>query len=142
MMLDNIGLFKGIVAKMNWLDQNQQVLAQNVANSDTPGYRPQALKTEDFSSYMNGMGQKDSVTPLKMAATDASHLGAGGAAPATTVPETPQKKIYEASPDGNGVVLEEQLFKANRNSMDYQLMTDVYRRSAGMIRMALQGSGR
>ncbi|MBU6234454.1 MAG: flagellar basal body rod protein FlgB [Alphaproteobacteria bacterium] len=140
-MLEGIGLFRGIMAKMNWLDQNQQVIAQNVANSDTPGYRPMSLKDGNFESYLGASLTAHKGAPkLNMAATESGHLGAAGAGPYRSPDETKQKKVYEASPDDNGVVLEEQLFKANENSMQYQIATDLYRRSAGMIRAVLQGS--
>lgn len=138
-MLEGIGLFRGIMAKMNWLDQNQQVIAQNVANSDTPGYRPLALKEADFSRYL-GAASGGHASSLRMDATDAGHFGASPAAGYQSPGERGQKTIYEASPDDNGVVLEEQLFKANRNSTEYQLASDLYRRQAGMIRLVLQGS--
>ncbi len=137
-MLSGIGIFRGIMAKMNWLDQNQQVIAMNVANSDTPGYRPKILKEADFSSFM-GSAASHAGPSLTMAATDGSHFGASGKGYAGAN-EGMQKKIYEASPDDNGVVLEEQLFKASKNSTEYQIASDLYRRGAGMIRMALQGS--
>jgi len=144
MMLDGIGLFRGIMAKMNWLDQNQTVVAKNIANADTPGFRPMSLKDEDFSKFMGTSLSEStgSMKPLSVAVTDSNHIGAMEGDTNAKIGSVKQKKIYEASPDGNGVVLEEQLFKSNENGMQYQIATDLYRRSAGMIRMALQGSGR
>lgn len=138
-MLDGIGLFRGIMAKMNWLDQNQQVIAQNVANSDTPGFRPKSLKEADFDSYLGASLGRGATAPVKLLATDGEHFGAvqrGYNSPGIGK----QKTIYEASPDDNGVVIEEQLFRANKNSMEYQIASDLYRRSTGMMRAVLQGS--
>ncbi len=138
MMLGGIGLLRGIMAKMNWLDQNQQVIAQNVANSDTPGFRPKTLKEADFETFL-GASLARGTSPVKMAATDSGHIG--GANGAYSNPGLSKQKItYEASPDDNGVVLEEQLFKANKNNMEFQIASDLYRRSTGMIRSVLQGS--
>ena len=39
-MLDNIGVLQGISGKMGWLNQRQTIIAQNVANADTPRYVP------------------------------------------------------------------------------------------------------
>lgn len=144
MLLDGIGLFRGIMAKMSWLDQNQQVIAQNVANSDTPGYQPQTLKDVDFRSYMGpSAGHGGGTAKVSLAATDGAHMGnQTGGGHAVKAALKGQSTVYETSPNDNGVVLEEQLYKANQNSMQYQIASDIYRRSAGMIRMALQGSGR
>lgn len=139
-MLGGIGLFRGIMAKMDWLDQNQRIISQNVANADTPGYRPLVLKDRDFKSLMDvSKGHTHNtlqMTPVSMQATNPHHFGEipGAKAPGKAEQE---KDLYESSPDNNGVVLEEQLFKANENSMNYQIATDLYRRNVGMLRMAL-----
>ena len=39
---------------MAWLDRRQGVLAQNIANADTPGYRPQDLKAFDSNALNSG----------------------------------------------------------------------------------------
>ena len=56
-----------------------------------------------------------------------------------TSPE--QRRIYESSPDGNGVVIEEQVIKANQTQMDFTLMTRVYEKNISMMRYALRGTG-
>ena len=138
MMLNGIGLFKGIMAKMDWLDQNQRVIAQNVANADTPGYRSQSLEKPDFASMLNTGGQ-GGAAKLHMASTDEGKtIGAAGMKLGNASSKADKVK-YEASPDENAVVLEEQLFRANQNNMDYQLATNLYRRNAGMLRMVVQG---
>ena len=48
-----------------------------------------------------------------------------------------QKKTYETKPDGNGVVLEEQMVKSAQNTMDYNLMTTLYEKNVGLIRTAI-----
>lgn len=141
-MLEGIGLLRGIMAKMDWLDQNQRVISENVANADTPGYQPRALKQMDFKSFMGkSLGEGMSVEPAKMSATAPGHFGFAGSSD-TAAKETRQKKVYEASPDNNGVILEEQLYNANLNKSNYEIATNLYRRNVGMLRMAVQGTGR
>lgn len=136
MILGNIGLFKGIMTKMNWLDQNHDVLSRNIANSDTPGYTPKKLKEVDFGAVMS---LSQSGGKLKIAATSEGHIGAGGQV-VHNVGLGKQRVVYEASPDNNGVVIEEQLYKANVNNLDAQLINNLYRRNLGMIRLAVQGN--
>ena len=40
MDLSSMGVFKLMAKKMDWLTQRQEVLAQNVANVDTPKFKP------------------------------------------------------------------------------------------------------
>lgn len=139
-MLSGIGLFKGIMAKMSWLDQNQRVISKNVANADTPGFRPQTLKGMDFKSFMgDSLGKSGGGGSIVMASTDDGHFGAAKSGHNAVPGSSKQKTVYEASPDDNAVVLEEQLFKANENSINYQIATNLYRRNAGMLRMVIQG---
>lgn len=135
MMLGSIGLFKGIMTKMNYLDQNHQTLAANIANADTPGFRPKQLIAPDFASVM----QAATTGKLRVAATHEGHVGAGGKV-VHNMDERKQRTVYESSPDNNGVVVEEQLYKANINNIDANLMNNLYRRNLGMLRLAIQGA--
>ncbi|QNT68118.1 flagellar basal body rod protein FlgB [Defluviicoccus vanus] len=47
-------LFAQMQARLDWLDRRQGVLAQNIANADTPGYRPQDLKAFDSNALNSG----------------------------------------------------------------------------------------
>ena len=52
MELTNLPVFGLIRQRMNWLNQRQEVIAQNVANADTPDYRAQDLKAFDFKNVI------------------------------------------------------------------------------------------
>jgi flagellar basal-body rod protein FlgB len=136
MSLQDIGLFTAIGAKLNYLSQRQTIIAQNIANSDTPGYRPQDLQKVDFSTMV-----KDLVSPqgVNLSITDENHMPNPAAEVSTK--ERAQKKTYEVAPAGNAVIMEEQLIKSGKNTIDYNLMLNLYQKQVGMIRTAL-GSGR
>lgn len=132
-MLDNIGVLQGISGKMGWLSQRQAVIAQNVANADTPDYLPHDLEKVDFGAVMAKARNKPRV---QQAVTDNAHLNGGRKI--GDADEKGQRTVYEAAPDGeNAVVLEEQLFKAQKTSADYTLMTNLYRKNIGMIKIAI-----
>ena len=44
MTLDDIPLFSMLKGRLTYLNQRQQLIGQNVANPDTPGYMPHDLK--------------------------------------------------------------------------------------------------
>lgn len=136
MTTQNIGLFKAIGAKMNYLDQRQRIIAQNIANSDTPSYQPKDLLPVDFGRVLKEVTHDPVVRPET---TNALHM------PSPDHIEDPknreQKKVYEEAPAGNSVILEEQMVKSARNQMDYNLMTNLYQKNVNMIRMALGRQG-
>ena len=52
MDLNTLGVFKLLNKKMDWLNQRQEVVAENIANVDTPKYKPSDLKTFTFKSAL------------------------------------------------------------------------------------------
>jgi flagellar basal-body rod protein FlgB len=55
----DIPLLNQIKGRMTWLDARQQVVAQNVANADTPGYVARDLKAPtDFARAMREDGRE------------------------------------------------------------------------------------
>lgn len=40
MTVSNIPLFSMLRTKMNWHQERQRILAENVSNADTPGFSP------------------------------------------------------------------------------------------------------
>lgn len=134
MTTENIALFRALGAKMDYLNQRQRLISQNIANSDTPDYRPQDLKPADFGSVLKGVtGDKGSTVRLET--TDAHHMP-----PPNQVPDpkaAKQKTTYEIAPAGNAVIMEEQLLHSNQTVMDYNLMTSLYQKNVGLIKTAL-----
>ena len=131
MDIQKIPIFKMMAAKMHWLEQRQRVLAQNVANADTPGYVPQELKELDFRKPTQNRSFR-----LQLATTSEAHIP-NGIQKTAFGDEQKSKKVYETSPTGNSVILEEQLIKVADTAADHQLMTNLYRKQLGMFRIAL-----
>tara|TARA_R110001592_G_scaffold27763_13_gene102729 strand:- start:18997 stop:19389 length:393 start_codon:yes stop_codon:yes gene_type:complete len=125
-------------AKMDFLNQRQNVIAQNVANSDTPGYRPKDLVDVDFSEMLKDKASGHTAH-VSIATTDEQHLGNADAT--ANVKSRKQKDTYEVAPSGNAVIMEEQLMHAGQNAMDYNLMVNIYQKQVNLFRIAL-GSGR
>lgn len=132
MSTQNIGLLKALGAKMDYLSQRQRVISQNVANADTPGYRPQDLKPVNFSSVLKDVAGSSGV---QMVSTNPNHVGAAGEIAAAK--EGKQKKVYEVAPDGNSVIMEEQMLNSNQTIMDYNLMTSLYQRNVRLMKIAI-----
>jgi flagellar basal-body rod protein FlgB len=139
MAIGDLPIFEMMKQRMHWLTARQQVLAQNVANADTPGYAARDLKQLDFGA----MVERNGLT-LRPAATQAGHIGSpvtGSGrslhAGQATGGEIVKKPDFETSPTGNSVVLEDQMIKVSQNQMDYQTVTGLYSKSLGLIMIAL-----
>lgn len=131
MDLNRLPLFSLLAQKMNWLGERQKVLAQNVANADTPGYAPVDLKAFDFRAAAHAAGGV--TAKLAPAASDPRHLLPASATAAAQV----RARATETTVSGNGVSLDSELMKASDTAMDYQLITSLYRKQIGMLRAVL-----
>ncbi len=132
MTINSINLFQALGEKVSYLNQRQAVLAKNIANSDTPNYKPQDMKEVDFSSILKNVS---GVSDVKLATTSSGHLTPGGGMADPKAMK--QKRVFEVAPGGNAVVIEEQIIKSNQNAMDYNLMLNLFQRNVGMLRTAL-----
>jgi flagellar basal-body rod protein FlgB len=135
MSTQDIGLLQALTAKMSYLNQRQSILSQNIANANTPEYKPHDLKEVDFGAVLKDVLGEQGGAKLEPVTTDPKHMGGVNeiASPKNAI----QKKTYETKPDGNAVVMEEQMVKSAQNTMDYNLMTTVYEKNIGMIRTAI-----
>jgi flagellar basal-body rod protein FlgB len=126
-------LFDLISARAAWLGQRQAVLGQNVANADTPGYRPRNLEPADFARLLRGAGGRSA--RLQPPRTAPSHQAATSPAPEPFRDRADRE--FEATPAGNGVQLPEQMRKMAATELDHQLTTSLYRHYVGMVRTAI-----
>lgn len=114
--------------RMQWLDRRQQVLARNIANADTPGFRPGDLRP--FAETLAPAGGGGS-----MALTDARHLAPRqGAGEARVVTE---RRAAERTPNGNRVALDEQALRVADTETAHALATGLHRKYLGLFRTAL-----
>ena len=136
MTTQNLGLFQALGAKMSYLDQRQKVLSQNIANANTPDYKPKDLTKVDFGTVLKDVTDSAVLRPVT---TNPMHMPS---AHDVDSPDTRKmKKTYDIAPTGNAVVLEEQMVNAAQTTTDYNLMTSLYQKNVSMIRTAI-GAGR
>ena len=137
MDLQNLGLFRMAKTKLDWLAQRQKVLAQNIANANTPDYRAKDLRELDFAKEIKSVMEPQ----VQVAQTDARHLP--GTLP-TRGPfyEDSHGKPYEESIDGKRVVLEEQMEKVGKVKGEYTLALNLFQKNVKMMKTALgKGQG-
>ncbi len=123
---------KAMTAKMQYLNKRENVLAQNIANADTPGYQSKDLTKVDFGKVLKNITESKKIM---METTDPQHLPNLGAL--RRARDVDDRLTYEVSPDKNGVILEEQLVKASETQMDYNLITNLLSKQTAMYKVAI-----
>lgn len=131
MPISDIPIFSMLRTRMQWHQERQRVLAENVANADTPGFRPRDLATPKFDRLTPA--EPAGVTLARTAAGHQSTAAVGNASASFASTRNGQ----ETRPTGNAVSLEDEMIKVAANQMDYQAATAVYTRSLGLIKTAL-----
>lgn len=117
----DIGLFRLAEQRLAWVDQRQRLLAQNVANANTPEFQPR-----DVSPF------KTLVTSPSLRQTSPMHIAAPGQAAGGTI-----QVASERTPSGNGISIEDQLSRVADTSGIQELVLNLERSYMGMFRTVL-----
>lgn len=100
----------------------QQAIASNIANAETPGYRRLDI-SHDFATQLRSKltnGDLPAVSALRPQLMEDTH--------ARTV-----------RPDGNSVEMESELLEMNRNTVEYNFLTEIVSGNLKQLRMAITG---
>jgi flagellar basal-body rod protein FlgB len=128
MDLTDVPLFALADRRLAWVDARQALLAQNVANADTPGFHARDLKPFAASLQQAALGFGGAA----LARTDPGHLGG-------TLPGGPARAsmIGEQAPDGNAVALDKELVKVADTDAAQELVTTLTKKYYGLVRNAI-----
>ena len=116
---------QSLADRMRFLNQRQSVISQNIANANTPGFKSMDLE----SSGANHSGG------LQLATTNPMHITSAGAA--GSFKRIKDKDTGETAPNGNNVVLEEQIMKMSETDREYSTAASVMRQMNGLMRTAV-----
>ncbi len=130
MDLGNMSLFAVLKKRMDYISNRQEVLADNIANADTPKYVAKDLKPFDFKDLMRRQAMH-----VKPIGTDPNHIGVKAARIKEYAVDEP--KPYESTINKNQVVLEEQMTKMSESQVDHELTTQVYKKNMSLFKIAL-----
>jgi flagellar basal-body rod protein FlgB len=128
MDLTKIPLLSGLAARLEFLSARSAVIAENIANADTPDYAAKDLKGPQFRSMAEAAAMRIS---------DPRHMTPPGHASFSYRIESAPDG--EASITGNQVSVETQAMKLSQTRQDYALATSLYRKGLAMLRLAARG---
>jgi flagellar basal-body rod protein FlgB len=130
MDLPDMPLFSMLRDRMSWLHQRQDLLSQNVANADTPGYVARDLKPLNFDDTMKTMTSGGTLIT-----TNARHIALSSSTSSAfedrAAPDT------EASPNGNAVSLEMEMIKVSDTQAQFQAASNLYAKAMTMMKTAI-----
>lgn len=138
-MIHDLPTFAALRERMRFLQTRQKLLAENVANADTPGYKPKDIRQLGVDPASRGSDQSRRMAPVMgqqaygMAMTNARHIAPSGGGFASEA----RGASYETRPSGNAVELESEMLKVSQNQIDFQTAANIYQRGLGTLKIAL-----
>jgi flagellar basal-body rod protein FlgB len=117
--------------RMTWLHQRQDILAQNVANADTPRYVARDLKAQEFSEALKKVTSPTS----SMTVTNVRHIALSNSRASQF--EDLESPDIESSPNGNSVSLETQMIKVSDTQAQFAAAANLYAKAMTMMKTAI-----
>ncbi|QFT58362.1 flagellar basal body rod protein FlgB [Sulfitobacter sp. THAF37] len=127
-MFENLEIFRMSAALARYGGQKQAVIAQNVANADTPGYRARDLPAFDTLYTQRGASAAQK-------ATRAGHMNGAREGQAALIPV---EAGGQDSPNGNQVSLETEMLKSVEAKRSHDRALAIYKSSLGILRSAIR----
>lgn len=123
-MFEKLGLTRMAQALAAHSGARLEVVARNVANADTPGYR--AMDMPDFGSVYDTKNQ------FGMRGTRPGHIVSASSHMIEPVPSG-----SGMAPNGNDVSLDQQMMKAVAARQNHEMALAVYRSTSAIVRTSL-----
>jgi flagellar basal-body rod protein FlgB len=131
MSINDLPVLSALRTKMQWHQERQRVLSENVSNSDTPNFKPRDLVEPKFDA--GGANATGPMGSLAMMRTSGDHMTATGA----TQTFANGNSGFQTRPAGNSVNLEDEMLKVSANQMDYAAVTSLYSKSLHLLKTAI-----
>lgn len=126
--MSDLSLMSLAAQRAEWLAARQALVAQNIANANTPGYKSRDLMP--FEAVLQSAG-------LQMASTQRGHMAADGGEAGSASFATVVSKA-DATFNGNNVSLEGEIAKLGQSQ--YALTTSIIKSFHKMIMTSLRSS--
>jgi flagellar basal-body rod protein FlgB len=133
MSINDLPVLSALRTKMQWHQERQRVLSENVSNSNTPNFKPRDLVEPKFDS--TGASIDGAMGSLAMMRTSTSHIAPSNGGGQSF--DQNRKAGFETRPAGNAVNLEDEMLKASANQMDYAAVTGLYSKSLQLLKIAI-----
>ncbi|HKK01561.1 MAG TPA: flagellar basal body rod protein FlgB [Desulfuromonadales bacterium] len=139
--MSTVGLFDQTITLMQKVMdlrlENQQAIASNIANADTPGYVPDHLEFDQQlqQALSNEETQSTGDTPGNPAFFPID--GAGGIE--AVQPKVVKDAQQSLAGDGNGVAVDQEMVDLSKNEILYEAATKVLSKKFGLLKYVVQG---
>ncbi|MGZ3786880.1 MAG: flagellar basal body rod protein FlgB [Bacteriovorax sp.] len=127
---------QALAASLKYRQMRQELIASNIANAETPGYKAKKLDFEDaLARALDTDGQQTLKT------TDSKHFNVGGGGFNNLQPEIYEESNGIVSPDGNTVDRDQEMADMAENKIMYDASVQLLNKKLGLMKYVV-GSDR
>ncbi len=131
-MTDGPNILSGMQRALRQLDARQRVIAGNLANSDTPGFKALDVKS-DFANMVERADNPTVSPTARMSELGAKSGNSLGVQNAVIIDDS----ATEIKPDGNSVNIEEQMMKMSQIQTEYITLINLYKKNISLFKSAI-----
>lgn len=132
MLLSSTSIMQLAKGHMEYTQARHKVLAENVANADTPDYRARDLREWNENNFDRLL---EAQLPVKRTAV--GHIDPRGNVN-QSFRDDEVRDPFEIVPSGNSVEIEEQVMEIASNRGAHNATVSIFQRQLSMYRMAIQ----
>ncbi len=130
--MEPIGIFAVASKQAEWLTVRQSVVADNIANVNTPDF-----KAQDITPFKEILNRQSSgaTSDLSLATTNPKHLSIEGSTPAGI--NVSEEDGLAVSASGNSVAIAHELIKSTEIRHNYEMNTGLVKALNSMIMLTI-----
>jgi flagellar basal-body rod protein FlgB len=119
----------------------QDMISSNIANADTPYYRPRDIRFEDTLAEQKAKILNQSSPKLSLAQTDSAHIALKDE-PDNTKAKTFFRDGHMARNDGNSVDLDVETTEMSKNSIMFNALVNAMKKDSGIFKGVIDSSSK
>lgn len=121
--------------KLNYTSERQKVIASNIANINTPGYRTKDLS---FEEHLN----KTKLSDLQLVTTHKNHISFSSQTNSPSAMKLYEVENLEEQNDGNNVSLDKQISEMSKNAVMNDAIANSIKRDSRWFKMMVDAAGK
>ena len=124
---------------LDYRAMRQDMIASNIANADTPFYRPRDVRFEEALAAKKADILEDKSNKLALAQTDGAHFALKSET-SSYKPTTFFRDGHMAKNDGNSVDIDVETTEMSKNSIMFNALVQANKKDAGIFRSVIEAS--
>jgi len=126
---------------LNFRASREKMIASNIANADTPYYRPRDMRFGDYLSAKKADIMNESKDKLEMAQTNGAHIPLQKSL-STSKPITFFRDGHMARNDGNSVDIDVETTELSKNSIMFKALISAIKKDAQIYKSVIEASAK